>query len=456
MRARPIASDPGFCPVPNSSARAMEHLFRLTARDIVRGAHESRWTARDAVRSALARIDSLEPRVQAWTLIDAPMALARAEALADAPSGVLHGVPVAIKDIIDVAGMPTRFGSPIYADAEPAHESAHSVRALERAGAIVLGKSVTTEFAYYTPRKTRNPWNCAHTPGGSSMGSAAAVACGMVPAALGTQTNGSVIRPAAFCGVIGFKPTIGSVSNHGTLDPWPTLDHTGVFARDVADAALLACVVSESRVKDVVEVRGQPPRLALVRSPVWDLAERAQKEQLESAARSLVNAGAQVERLELPARFDDAHDVHRVILAYEGARHFAALQRQHRSQMSVRFNELLDEGSAIAATAYEDALAARHALGNEFLRAMQGFDALITPPATGEAPATLDQTGNPAFCTIWTLLGAPAITLPVGRGPAGLPLGLQIVSRCGEDNALLATAAWCESTLGPGEMCSIA
>jgi amidase len=246
------------------------------------------------------------------------------------------------------------------------------------------------------------------------------------------------------------------VSNHGTLDPWPTLDHTGVFARDVADAALMACVVSELRVKGVVEVRGQPPRLALVRSPVWDLAERTQKEHLESAARILVNAGAHVERLELPPLFDEAHRMHRVILAYEGARHFAALQRQHREQMSGRFNELLDEGSAIGESAYWDALEARRALGAEFVRAMAGFDALITPPAPGEAPATLDQTGNPTFCTIWTLLGAPAITLPVGRGPAGLPLGLQIVSRCGEDNALLAIAAWCESTLGPGEMCSIA
>lgn len=400
------------------------------------------------MRAHAARIVEFEPRVQAWAHLDLDRAMSAAEgADSSQPRGPLHGVPIAVKDIIDVAGMPTRYGSPIYANAGAAAESAMCVQLLERAGAIVVGKSVTTEFAYYTPRKTRNPWNQAHTPGGSSMGSAAAVACGMVAGALGTQTNGSVIRPAAFCGVVGFKPTLGRVSNHGTLDPWPTLDHTGVFARGVGDAAALAACISESRIRGAIQMQARAPRLACVRTPVWDLAEAAQKEMLDSNALRLANAGAQVEELALPAGFDDAHRVHRVILAYEGARHFAGLQQRHRADMSACFNELIDDGAAISEDDYRDALQRTSDLRSEFSRVTAGYDAIITPPAAGEAPPTLAETGNPAFCTIWTLLGVPAITIPVGLGPAGLPLGLQIVGASGTDDTTLAVAAWCESRL---------
>ena len=425
----------------------MRELYTLSVRELAAGVRDQRWSAAQVVRSHVERIRSLDSRVQAWEHLDLDRAIAQAEAADRATvRGPLQGVPVAIKDIIDVRGMPTRCGSPIHAQGDAARESAVCVSALERAGAIVLGKSVTTEFAYYTPGKTRNPWNPAHTPGGSSMGSAASVACGMAAGALGTQTNGSVIRPAAFCGIVGFKPSFGSVSNHGTLDPWPSLDHTGVFARDVADVALLASVIVErNAVSAHAGVLTRMPKLALVRSPVWHLALPAQRESFESSATTLRRAGASVEALDLPEVFNDAHAVHRVILAYEGARYFEALQKSHRDMMSPRFNELIDAGLSTSAAAYERALQSAVTLRAEFARSVQPYDCVVTPPTTGEAPPTLDETGNPSFCTVWTLLGVPAVTIPSGSGPAGLPLGLQIIGRHNEDDLTLATAAWCES-----------
>ena len=431
----------------------MEPLYKLSLREVVTGTRERRWSAAQVMRAALHRIQALEPQVRAWEHLDAEVAIARAEAVDAAreqgqAAGALHGAPIGVKDIIDVAGMPTKCGSPIYATAAPAAESAECVQALVSAGAVIVGKTVTTEFAYYAPRQTRNPWNASHTPGGSSMGSAASVACGMVAGALGTQTNGSVIRPAAFCGVVGFKPSYGTVSNHGTLDPWPTLDHTGVFARNVADAALLAATIAEGgALTATVTVLERPPRLALVRSPVWHLAEAAQKDMLAFNAKTLRAAGAQVHELGLPTDYADAHRVHRVILGYEGARHFGALQKEHRDRMSVQFNALLDEGAGIADREYREALARTAQLRKDFAQITSGYDAIITPPAPGEAPATLEQTGNPTFCTMWTLLGVPAITIPVGFGPGGLPLGLQIVGRMREDDQTVAVAAWCESRL---------
>ena len=429
----------------------MGTLYNLSVREIVAGVLEKRWSASDVVRAHAERIGALEPDVQAWVQLDLERAARTAEALdsgAGPDSHALSGAPIAVKDIIDVSGLPTRYGSPIHDAAGPEPESAACVRTLERAGAVILGKTVTTEFAYYMPGKTRNPWNLAHTPGGSSMGSAAAVACGMAAGALGTQTNGSVVRPAAFCGVVGYKPSYGAVPNHGTLDPWPTLDHTGVFARNVGDAALLASVIAKAgRVASQVRFPAHPPRLGVVRSPVWRLAEPAQQSALESNAATLTHVGARVEPLELPQAFDDAHHIHGVIMAYEGARHFGDLQRRCRALMSARFNALLDKGAAIGAPEYSDALHAAQALRAAFSAASAGFDAILTPPAPGEAPATLDETGSPVFCTIWTLLGVPAITIPVARGPAGLPLGLQIVGPYAQDDGLLSAAAWCEAHL---------
>ncbi|MDB5863926.1 MAG: glutamyl-tRNA amidotransferase [Betaproteobacteria bacterium] len=427
----------------------MNTIPELGLREIAAGVRDRRWSAREVITACAQRIEVLEPRVRAWETLALERAFARADALdATGCDGALAGVPLAIKDLIDVAGLPTRYGSPLYASASPASVSASCVAALERAGAIILGKSVTTEFAYYTPGKARNPWNIEHTPGGSSMGSAASVACGMAAGALGTQTNGSVVRPAAFCGVVGFKPSFGSVSNHGTLDPWPTLDHTGVFARSVADAAVLAAViVSPGLLSGRASLPERAPRLALVRSPVWHLAQAPQREMLASNANALERAGAQVSELELPASFERAHAVQRLIMAFEAARHFGSLQARNRDGFSVQLNALIDEGAAIDEPRHREALAATEAFRAELARTYRDFDALITPPAAGEAPATLKETGSPAFCTIWTLLGVPAITFPVGLGPAGLPLGLQVVGHARDDERMLQVAAWCESHL---------
>ena len=428
-----------------------EKIWALSVRELSQCIRDGRVSCVEAMRACLARYAAREPEVQAWEHVDAEHAMARAEAAdarlkrGSAPEPLL-GVPLAIKDIIDVAGMPTRMGSGIMAGSNAARVSAECVERLEAAGAIVVGKTVTTEFAYYTPGKTRNPWNSAHTPGGSSSGSAAAVACGMVPAALGTQTNGSVVRPAAFCGVVGYKPSFGTVSNRGTLDPWPTLDHTGAFARSVDDVALVASVMVVPGVDiGAARARGTAPRLVALRSPVWDLAEHSQKQSLAECSDRLQAAGASLAQQELPALFDEAHAAMHTIMAYEAGAYFRKLRQARGGDMSAQLLVLIDEGLGTGEAKYRAALTLQQHLRDEFARYVAPYDAVITPPAPGEAPATRSETGKPAFCTIWSLLGVPAITIPVGRGPSGLPLGLQLVGPYRGDASLLKTAAWCES-----------
>ena len=424
-------------------------LWALTMHGLVRAVREQRSTCAEIVRAHLKRCAEREPAVQAWEHLDAERAMAAAEAAdarlrGGAAARALEGVPIGVKDIIDVAGMPTRMGSPVMRG-NVASASAQCVARLEAAGAIVLGKTVTTEFAYYTPGKTRNPWNTSHTPGGSSSGSAAGVACGMIAGALGSQTNGSVVRPAAFCGVVGYKPSLGAVSSHGTLDPWPSLDHTGVFARTVADAALLASIVAEPASGISAEVKTlAAPRFAALRSPVWNLAEPAQQEAFREALARLRAAGADITERELPESYRDAHAATRAIMAREAHAHFGALRNERGDAMSAQLKQLIDEGAELPDSQYRDALALQHRLKAQFSEYLAPFDAVITPPAPGEAPATLEQTGSPAFCTLWSLLGVPALNVPMALGPAGLPLGLQIVAAYRAEDAALAAAAWCE------------
>ncbi|MCU0870221.1 MAG: amidase, partial [Burkholderiales bacterium] len=310
-----------------------------------------------------------------------------------------------------------------------------------------LGKTVTTEFAFMAPSVTRNPWNPDHTPGGSSSGSAAAVACGMVPAAIGTQTNGSVIRPAAFCGVVGYKPGAGRIDTRGVLPFSPSLDTPGVFARSVVDAALLASWLTR-QVGDIshhVVALKQAPRLVAVRSPVWHRADPSQQAQFLQDIARLRAAGADVVERDLPPAFDDAHRIHRTIMLFE-ARHAAGpIRHRWADRLSPQLRAAFDEARAITEDDYDAALARRLAL-QDALGLMLGEDraAIVTPPAAGEAPRGLETTGDPVFNSLWTLCGNPLLTIPTGRGPAGLPLGLQIVGRAGESNYMLATAAWCE------------
>ncbi len=422
-----------------------EELNRLSVVEAVAGLRAGHFTSEQLTRDCLACVERLEDKVQAWAWLDPAQTLEKARQAdrhqrAGQHLGVLHGLPIGIKDIFDTRGIPTRMGSVIFSDHVPT-TTADAVMHLEKAGAFVFGKTVTAELAYFSPGKTRNPWNPAHTPGGSSMGSAAAVAAHMVPAAIGTQTNGSVIRPAAFCGVVGFKPSAGLISCMGALEFSRTLDQVGVFARSVEDAAVIAGGLLDSGF--VLKPLFQPPRLAAVRTPVWARAEPAQQQQFQRDIEILRQSGVGVEEVELPILFLRAHDVHRTIMAHEGARSFADLQKMHRAQLSNELNQLIDEGKTISESSYHAALESRTRLAgalNDFLR---DYDALVTPPARGEAPATLTNTGDPVFCTLWTLCGAPAITIPSGLGPQGLPLGLQIVGALHEDAGLLTVAQWC-------------
>jgi Asp-tRNA(Asn)/Glu-tRNA(Gln) amidotransferase A subunit family amidase len=419
-------------------------------------------------RALLERIERYEHRVQAFQWIDPQRALDLARRAdrrwtSGEKPGPLHGIPIGIKDIIATQEIPTAMGSPIYADHVP-ERSAELVQRAEAAGAFVLGKTVTTEFAYFTPGKTRNPWNPAHTPGGSSSGSAAAVAMGFLPGAVGTQTNGSMIRPAAFCGVVGYKPTGGLISLAGVHPFSPSLDQPGVFTRSVSDVAFLSAALMEKGAADARAGAGRngsmageisrlmsPPRLAAVRSPVWHLADPyAQEHFLEMAAR-LRSAGAQVEERELPPSFENAHGVHRTIMHGEGARVFAELQRRERARISPRLNALIDEGLSISDSDLDRGLEKQRKFAEELDAFLKSFDGVITPSALGEAPADLNQTGDPAFCTIWSLCGVPAVTIPAGCGPAGLPLGLQIVGPRRADGQALSVALWCEERIGWGQ-----
>jgi len=410
-------------------------------------------SARAYCEGLLARIRDREPQVQAWATLDARRALALAQSRDDergsgATRGPLHGIPVGVKDIIDTADLPTQMGSPVFDGHRPA-DNAPLVDRLLAAGAYVLGKTVTTEFAFMHPGKTRNPWNPAHTPGGSSSGSAAAVAAGMVPGAIGTQTNGSVIRPAAFCGVVGFKPSFGLIPCAGTLQFSGTLDQIGVFTRSVADAAALASALAEgdSIASDMGEARGAP-RIAFLANYPWNAAEPDAAAQFHATLQRLAAAGASVEELRLASAFDDAQRVHRTIMVYEGARQHAPRRALHRARMSAALNAVIDEGLGISDADYARARARAGEIRARALDLFEHCDAVASLSAPGVAPARLDTTGDPSFCTLWSLTGSPAVTLPTGLSAGGLPFGMQLAARTGADDSLLRVARWCESAIG--------
>ncbi len=437
-------------------------LFPLGLTEVLRAYREGRATVQDYVDSCSRRISALEPRIQAWEWFDASRAMADAEEraggiLADLP---LYGIPVAVKDIINTRGIATRMGSRIFYNNVPSH-SAWVVRRLEALGGLVMGKTVTTEFAFRTAGKTRNPWNPAHTPGGSSSGSAAAVAAGFVPVAIGTQTLGSVIRPAAFCGVVGYKPTFGAISRTGVQPFAPTLDTVGVFARSVADAAWFgACLMGQDARDEATAVRGpvrmlrvpleplaEPPRIAVVRTPKWGLASEAQRDNFDQCIAALESAGAKVKEVKLPHLFDGAWDNVMTILCHEAVKSFATIESRHRIRLSPPLIEILDRGHRIAPEVYAKAREKRDAYRDWFDSLFERFDAIATIPAAGEAPEGLANTGDASFCSLWTQAGLPAVTIPSGLGPRGLPLGLQIVGRYRDDERALQAAAWVEATL---------
>jgi Asp-tRNA(Asn)/Glu-tRNA(Gln) amidotransferase A subunit family amidase len=409
-----------------------------------------RFTSEEYVRALLGRIGSCDEEIQAWAWLE-PSEAIEAARLSDSylrsggTPGPLQGLPIGVKDVFATAGMPTEMGSPAFAGYIPT-ESARVVELLEAQGAFVMGKTVTAECAFLSPGKTRNPWNPLHTPGGSSSGSAAAVAAGFVPAALGTQTNGSVIRPAAFCGVVGFKPTQGLIPIEGALTFSHTLDQPGIFTRRVEDAAMLTASLTEecSQFSPGISTRFAPPRLAAVRTPVWEQAEDYARQMFMENVHILRRGGAHVEEVELPQIFSLAHRAIGIIMASEAALNLEDLYLKDAPLLSPTLKGFLIEGKDIGVVDYLQALKIRRSLQDELGGFLATYDAVITPPAMGEAPATLEHTGSPGFCSIWSLCGVPAITVPVGFGPHGLPLGLQIAGSKGKDGPLLSTARWCE------------
>lgn len=412
-------------------------LGAVEARDAIR---RGELTSEALVTACLDRIAEREPLIQAWAQLDTDDALAQARAADRARArrqtlGVLHGVPVGVKDIIDTAEMPTEYGSPIFAGRRPDHDAVVVV-ALKRAGAVILGKTVTTELAFFSPGKTRNPRNGEHTPGGSSSGSAAAVADFHVPLALGTQTAGSILRPASFCGVIGFKPGFGLVPREGVLEQSAPLDTIGGFARSVEDVALLMDVLAGAALGESPP-SAREPRFAFVRSPAWPLGEESMKEAFRVFVSRL---GLAVEEVDTPPSFAEGMDAQRRVQFRDIARNYGPLLDAHPSQVSAKLAEVIAEGRAVTDAQYEAALAPREPLYAEYQKLLDGFDAILTPASAGPAPRGLASTGTPAFNALWTYLGVPAISLPLLEAD-GLPLGVQLTGRRGEDGKHLEAAS---------------
>jgi amidase len=398
----------------------------------------------------LARISTTDAEIEAWACLDPARVRAEADRCdaATGRRGTLHGIGVGIKDIIATADLPTEMGSPIYAGHRAEHD-AECVRRIKNAGGYVFGKAVTTAFAFLDPSKTKNPWNPRHTPGGSSSGPAAAVAAGHVTGAVGTQTNGSVIRPAAFCGVVGFKPTKDVIPIDGVHLFSDTLDQLGTFTRSVADAARLASALAPSSVASAPAPLTTPPRFArLERFPWTQEVDRAADATIAAAVAKLRENGAMVTDVRLPADWHEMHLVHKAIMLYEGSKYLGPTQDRDRARLSPKLNAALDEGRRISRADYEAALSKREAAIAFFRQWLADFDAIVTPAAPGAAPEGLASTGDPSCCTLWSLTGFPALTLPLALAANGLPLGLQLAAPSGEDDRLLAVAAWCEPGLG--------
>lgn len=434
-----------------------EELCELDLASLRQLLAEGKISAEEVVDAHLARIEKLEETVGAWAHLDTDFARVQARALDrhrkyGRPLGPLHGVPVGIKDIIDVKGLPCEYGTPLSADRQPQND-ATCVARLRDAGAVILGKTVTTELAVYHPGKTKNPHDPERTPGGSSSGSAAAVAARMVPLAVGSQTNGSVIRPASYCGVVGFKPSSGVISRYGALVQSPTLDTLGVFAGSVEEAAAMADAMTGYDPLDSAMSPGTrpqlldqavtdppvPPRFAFVPSPVWSETEHDLRVGFDEL---LTELAGQVDRIDLPKTFQHGHAMHRALHVADIARNYARFESMGRDQLSEAMQGLIDAGREVKAVDYIVAKDGINLLNDALEELLTRYSAIITPAASGEAPRGLDSTGSPAFCTLWTYCGVPAISLPLLVGENGMPIGVQLVGRRGEDGRLLRIARW--------------
>jgi Asp-tRNA(Asn)/Glu-tRNA(Gln) amidotransferase A subunit family amidase len=417
---------------PLSACEAAHQLAQRTLR------------AEDLVRDCLDRIDAREPEVQAWTHVAREAALARAKALDQgAHQGLLHGLPIAVKDLIATADMPTSYGSPIYEGHQPAND-ATCVALAREAGAVVLGKTVTTEFATFQPNQTRNPHNLAHTPGGSSSGSAAAVADGMVPLALGTQTAGSLMRPASYCGVVAFKPSFGGINRAGAKPLSDTLDTVGTIARTVPDAALFAAALTGRKawlVRPMSEHVSRPLRVGLCHTYEWPQALPETQAAMQHAADAIqANTGMVLRDVRLPLDYQQLAQAQTHIQLAEQAQCFAFERLNHWAQLSPRLQGIVQAGLAVTSEQYDQAQDVVARCRAQLADVLKDVDVLLAPSAPGAAPVGLDNTGDPVFCRIWTVLHTPTVNIPAGLAPNGMPVGLQVVGPVGADAFTLAAA----------------
>lgn len=429
----------------------------LSATESARKIRAGLLTSVDLVKACLAHIEATDGQLKAWAQLDPERALAQAEEMdairqSGRPLGALHGVPVGLKDIIDTSDYPTERGTPIFAGRKTDQDAA-IVEQLRDAGAVILGKTATTELAFLHPADTRNPHNQEHTPGGSSSGSAAAVAAFHVPLAIGTQTNGSVIRPASFCGIYGFKPTRGVISRRGLLQTSKSLDQVGVFGRTLEDVALLSDVIAGYDQTDNMSYPRPRPKMlegCKADAPVepalawFDLpfADRMDEDGAAAVNEVVEALGARVERLQAPKSFGGLINTQRIIHEYEICQHLSDVFSQHWDSVSASLQPVVERGRAISNAEYEDALGTMAAAQEFFGEFFNDYDAVIAPSATGEAPKIGPGTGDPAFCTVWTLAGLPCVNLPLLVGENGLPIGVQLITAAEEDDRLLRTANW--------------
>jgi Asp-tRNA(Asn)/Glu-tRNA(Gln) amidotransferase A subunit family amidase len=420
----------------------MKPLHHLGAAEIVRAIAAGQTTCEAVARSCLDHIAGREPQVLAWQHLDPDLVLKQARALdARTTRGALHGVPVGFKDIIDTSDMPTEYGSPIYRGHQPVND-ASCVALTRRAGGLVMGKTVTTEFANRHPGKTRNPRDPARTPGGSSSGSAAAVGDFMVPLGVGTQTSGSTLRPASFNGCVGYRPTWGDLRMVGVKEAAGSLDTLGLIARSVEDIALYHDVLVGMEPQPVPE-EAAAPRIGFCRTQFWKEVEPHTQKLLEDCAGNLARKGARVDETVLPQEFDHIEDAHRAISSFEFSRNFAWEIDHHWDKISLTLrNGRLKDGLACTFEKYREAREYADHCRALLDLVFADHDILLVPAAAGEAPVGLDSTGNAVFCTLWTTLYVPAMTLPLFTGPSGLPIGAQIVARRGADRLLFQAARW--------------
>lgn len=429
-------------PMPDT---ALNRLSAVAAADAIAA---GRLSSEALVSACLERIEAREDDVRAWACIDSELALEQARQRdREAPRGRLHGIPVGVKDVIDTCDLPTEYGSPIYRGHRPACDAA-CVAQVRELGGVILGKTVSTEFATRHPGKTRNPHNFEHTPGGSSSGSAAAVADYMVPIAFGTQTSSSVIRPAAFCGVIGYKPTFNLVNRAGLKFLSESLDTIGTLTRTVADAAMIVEELSGMAPTSFENVAALRPRIGFCRTPYWKEADEASQAMLEQTAQRLAAAGARVSDVTLPDEFARLARIQIEVSSYEFFRALTHERTRFPRLISPSLSARIAAGGRVTRAQYEQNVLIAERCRKQIADVFRDFDILLAPSAPGEAPRGLESTGDPIFGLTWTLLHLPCLTLPCGKGPHGLPLGVQLVAPYGRDSALFVNSEWVRRSLG--------